>query len=59
MPNELRITAADLATLCRLALGTLRRARRLHTYARTRATAGFEAIARQQLAGAEAALRGA
>ena len=50
---------ADLARLCRVAFGTLRRARRLHAHARTHATAGFEAIARRQLAGAEAALRGA
>ena len=47
----------DLARLCRAALNTLRRAQWLHAYARTRATAGFEAIARQQLASAEVALR--
>ena len=51
------MSAVDLARLCCLALRTLRRAQWLHAYARTRATAGFEAIARQQLASAEVALR--
>ena len=53
--SEMRITSADLAALCRLAFGTLRHTQRLHVHARTRAT--FEAMARQQLASAEAALR--